>query len=193
MAELGQWVGRIVTLVVLFSLLDMIMPDGTLRPMVRTVMGVAVVATVLAPVVQLVGSVPASLHEVPLNSGPAPAGGRFLVDAEGLSSSLWDEALRLVGEPLELRVREAAAREGILLAGVEWVRGADGTLQGVRLHPHPGDRQPARLERARSETARLLGLDEGFVSVASAEAHGGALWEGPAARWGGWEDGASGR
>lgn len=193
MAELGQWVGRIVTLVVLFSLLDMIMPDGTLRPMVRTVMGVAVVASVLAPVVQLVGSAPAGLDGVPLSSGPAPAVGRLLVDTEGLFSSLWDEALRAVGEPLELGVRDVAAREGVLLADVEWVRGADGSLQGVRLHPHPGDRQLARLERVRYATARLLGLDEASVSVASAQTHGRALWEGPAARWGGWEDGAFGR
>lgn len=190
MGELGQWVGRIVTLVVLFSLLDMIMPDGTLRPMVRTVMGVAVVASVLAPVVSLVGAVPASLQELQASPGSPPAPGGFLVDPQGLSASLWDEALRAVAEPLELGVREAAAREGVVLAGVEWVRGADGSLQGVRLYPQPGNGQVERLERVRRETARLLGLDLAAVRVASADAHGRTPWDGPSGRSGGWEDGA---
>lgn len=194
MGELARWVGQILTLVVLFSLLDIIIPDSPLRGLVRTVMGVAVVATILGPVVALVGTVPGGAwgwgQELWSPRAPAVPAGVTSVDPEGLASALWDEAQRAATEQAEQRIRQAAARYGVALAGIEWVQGADGAVRAVRLHPQLGAVGPDALQGLRRDAAWAAGLDEADVWVGEAP-HGPGLpaASGPAAGSEGWADG----
>lgn len=54
MAELTEWVRRLVTLVVVFSFLELLAPPNSLKRYVRLVVGFLILTTVLGPLVALV-------------------------------------------------------------------------------------------------------------------------------------------
>lgn len=162
------WVGSLLTLAVVFALLDLLQPEGSLKGAVRTVMGLAMVAAVLGPAVGLVedsAAWSALLQRWDRTPEPSPVPAAA-VDAGALHQTLWQEVLTAGEARLRAQVEQVLAREGLRLAELGWSSAPDGGRLRVRVEGRAMlGLSPDRLRR---ELARALELDPGQVEIGPA-------------------------
>lgn len=182
-----EWVGQLLVMVVLFSLVDLMVPENALRGLVRTIMGLAIIATVLGPVVGFVEDSRAwqaamvrwgtGSEEVAAAPEPAVASARWARAVEAMQTAAADGA----SESIAREIRALLELTGYRVVGVE-VEARAGrqpatsprpqrivvTLAAVSA-PGPGERavvmteaDAARVEQVLTE---LLGLRPGVVQV----------------------------
>ena len=168
-----RWIGQLLTLAVVFALLDLLQPEGSLKGAVRTVMGLAMVAAVLGPAVGLVedaatwGALLQRWQEPAATSaaGPPPA-----VDVPALSQTLWREVLGATYGRLRSAVAGVLDREGLRLAQLRW--DSSGTGGRLLVVVEPGPVAASQADRLRRELARALELDPVQVEVRVADPGG---------------------
>lgn len=170
MEGLWAWVRGLVALAVVFSVLDLLQPDGALRGTVRTVMGLAVVAAVLGPAVELVERLPGwratwstavELQEGRTNAAESSAG----LSAQGseLALALWNQLLFSPGSQLWAELEPVVRRHGWRLAQMGWQgQGPQGRLVAVVAGPTAG---AEGLQVLRAELASRLGLPQERVEL----------------------------
>lgn len=159
MATLLEWVRHLVLLVVLVSFFELLAPKNALRPYVRLVGGLVILAAVATPLVELVRGEgvwqrAAELAErwSPVSAGPSSAPAlaeterrlRNALLAEKLAAYLEEELAQTAGG----RVRAAVRVEG------------DGRVARVTLVAPPGSG-----EELRRRAAALSGVEAGQVWV----------------------------
>ncbi|WP_324667708.1 hypothetical protein [Geochorda subterranea] len=168
--SLLQWAQQIVAMAVLFTLASLLMPEGSLRGTVRAVMGLALLAAVVGPVVGLVEDAgvwtDAATRWVPAVEPRAPGPAEMPLVRESLEASMSGRALQLSAARSEQAVRRALEGAGYEVLEVAWRLDAPG---GPRLEVRVRRRarvgvEPARLPDyvaalAGLEDARALGLE----------------------------------
>jgi len=162
MAAITDWVRGLVILVVLASLLEMLLPMGSMKKFVQLAMGLLILLGIVRPVVNLLGG-SLSLDPIPLAepAGELPTMSEIMVQANQFQER--NQALLL----REAEERLVAAAQGAALA-VEGVAEAAVTLQLT---------EGASLEQMRVERATvrlLLGSRHGQVRPVEPVEIGGA-------------------
>ncbi|HEY8424699.1 MAG TPA: stage III sporulation protein AF [Limnochordales bacterium] len=161
--SLLQWAQQIVAMAVLFTLVSLLMPDGSLRGTVRAVMGLALLAAVVGPVVGVVEDAgvwnEAATRWVPVLEPREPVPGGMPLVREGLEASMNDRALELSAARSAQAVRRALEGAGYEVLEVAWrLDVASGPRLEVRV------RRRARLgvepDRLPDYVAALAGLED---------------------------------
>ena len=136
MEELLAWARGLVAMAVAVTLLDLVLPEGGLRGAVRTVMGLAVAAAILAPALKMVEGLQATGSPGrPLAWWPqfAAAGAQPAAptaQGTGIGQQLWEEALVGRHGLLAADLAEAVLRQGWELVSASLRPGpAPGTWQ----------------------------------------------------------------
>ncbi|CAM3787951.1 stage III sporulation protein AF [Cohnella lubricantis] len=118
MAELAAWLGRIVAVVLLVSLVDLILPNQTMQRYVRLVAGLLVLLTVATPVLSWFRSdfsekLSANIGAVQLSYGrDEEALAQIETEGQRLSEAWNEQAARLATARLSAEIRAAVEEAG---------------------------------------------------------------------------------
>lgn len=125
MSFLVGWLHALISLVLLLALAELILPEGTMRPYVRVILGAVLVIAILRPVVELGAfqwrlpalSLPAAVHDRAVAEGQRLAGGLHARARAEVERQVALQAARLV----EVRVGLVPERVAVELSPEGWV------------------------------------------------------------------------
>ena len=167
---LARWVGQLLTLAVVFALLDLLQPEGSLKGPVRTVMGLALLGAVLGPVAGLVADGAAWAALVDQWRQPRPGTpAESLVDPQALQRTLWEEALAAGQRRLADEVGPALAAHGLGLGRLAW------DASRVRVELTSGLPEGVELQRVCRELADRLGVAQDRIWLKGGSPSAGAV------------------
>jgi len=141
MAALSEWLGRIVAVVLLVSLVDLLLPNKTMQRYVRLVAGLLVLLTVATPVLSWFRSdfsekLTADINEVRLGYGKdKDALTQIEENGRKLSEARNEQALQLATAQLSSEIRTAVQNAGL------------GTVRTVDVQAEPADAGGIRVTR----------------------------------------------
>lgn len=159
--SLLQWAQQVLAMAVLFALGSLLMPEGSLRGTVRAVMGLALLAAVVGPVVGLVEDAgvwgQAAARWLPAVESPAPPQGLPLV-REGVEEGMQRRALQLGAASLEAALRQVVDGAGYEVVALGWQL-QQGQAPVLELRVRRRSQTAVEPERLPAYVAALTGLE----------------------------------
>lgn len=135
MSVLVGWLHALISLVLLLALAELILPEGSMRPYVRVILGVVLVVAILRPVVQL----GASQWRLPALTLPAAGPEGPVAEGQRLAHVLEERARETVERQVALQAsRLVELRVGVAPQQVVVDLSPEGWVEAIRVSLGPG-------------------------------------------------------